>query len=638
MNKFSIHGIDLADNGYYINLDSSIDRRLNVINQSFFWKINCLERFPGIVNEKTPNASCTESHLGVFKKALERNEEVIAVFEDDFIIFEECYNKINPEKNNVIENLLEIEKELKEVEWDVLLLGCNPRASTIPVSDHLAQLDKSTGAWSYIIKKRAYKYILENLDYEKSQLAIDDYLPMMNDMGFTTLCTIPEVVSHGEGFSILRKDAPYMEYRNWFNGNHNKHFFKKFENKTNLEKPLESYVTICIPGHFVEDDYIHLETLIKSLPSSLSQCKFLIRYDEADIKDCIKNHEIKKLSRFISNIFSEHNITIDIGYGGLISSLQFFLMKVKSPYLIFLEHDWVFLNENIDFTKLVEELEKSKDINAVWFSKNKNPMNAKIRKGVVNLLPASTWSNNPAIFRYSALKEWYESYIKNPYVGTRDQGKFNLEESIIPVYKNSIENNTNDKWGLYLYGEPAEGPFVGHTDASNRYVDKYENPEILGRKKMNGILNEEEKLQGYFHLCLSFYGERGDNFKVLNIGEINSALLEEGKQYIDKYEFNSIYVGTESKNYERLNTEKLDYVGIDAEGRDWKILKQLDLKKFKPKLVRYSFGSLTEKEKEEIKQWFLVQGYFFEISSTHIDSISIEALNDIRRKFFTGYY
>jgi hypothetical protein len=44
---------------------------------------------------------------------------------------------------------------------------------------------------------------------------------------------------------------------------------------------------------------------------------------------------------------------------------------------------------------------------------------------------------------------------------------------MIRIYRDEIKNNKwediFDNWGTYLYGNIGDGPFVGHTDASQRY-------------------------------------------------------------------------------------------------------------------------------------------------------------------------
>ena len=53
-------------------------------------------------------------------------------------------------------------------------------------------------------------------------------------------------------------------------------------------------------------------------------------------------------------------------------------------------------------------------------------------------------------------------------------GQHDVEEVMIPAYRDVISKSNwidiRDNWGTYLYGNIGEGPYVGHTDASRRYL------------------------------------------------------------------------------------------------------------------------------------------------------------------------
>ena len=48
-----------------------------------------------------------------------------------------------------------------------------------------------------------------------------------------------------------------------------------------------------------------------------------------------------------------------------------------------------------------------------------------------------------------------------------------LGETLFPYYRKVISENKwddiKDNWGTFLYGAPSSGPYVGHTDGSQRY-------------------------------------------------------------------------------------------------------------------------------------------------------------------------
>lgn len=500
---FKILGKTFADKGFYINLNSSIDRRENVENLISKYKIEDLNRFEALTDEMI-QFSCTKSHLSIFQQALQEDMEIIFVAEDDFNIEDECYL---PYGNNLkFEDVItSISEDLKKVEWDVLLFGCNPKSTIIPLTNNIGIIDKSTGAWAYLIKKRAYQYVLENLNYKRDYLAIDDYLPFLNAKGFTTLTTIPLTIDHSIGFvSTLQPRGP-VNYSGWIRGNYHKFLYDNYINTKFDEFRIEKEITVFVAGHFCENYLMYLRYLLYSLPKTLSKCKFIIHYDKSGTDDI--NLEIVNLHAYFRDIKSDLNVDLSFSFGGLISSIGEVLPKIKTPYFLFLEHDWVFLIEdNIDFKKLLTAFNNHDFMNAVWFSKDDNrmrgfeiatdvennvtPFEKENRVEELDLITTCRWSNNPCLFRTSKMNEWYHNLIKNEYVGISHQGCHNVEETMIAIFRKTISENRwediKDNWGTYLYGNLGEGPYVGHTDASKRYQGSNKSdPEINGQNYMN---------------------------------------------------------------------------------------------------------------------------------------------------------
>jgi hypothetical protein len=484
-----ILGRKIADKGFFINLESSKDRLYNIEKQIIEYKINNLVRFEAQTDELI-QSSATKSHKGVFETAKKENLEVIFVSEDDFQINNECTYFLNHKKQ--FELLLdEFVSEIEVNDWDVILLGCNPKTRIVPKTNMLGFVYKSTGAWAYIIKKRAYEYILENFEYKKDYLAIDDILPMLNFMGFKTLTSIPMLITHAVGYESTLQPRGPVDYSQWIQGSYDLNLYSKYTNisEKGIEVRLnnfESNVTLVIVGHFVPDFMKYLRYLIKSLPEELLKCKIHVHYD-CDPTDFDNKN---KLSQYFRDIKYELNVNLTYSFGGLISSIDYLIDKINTEFFILLEHDWVFLSKNsIDFESLVGVMKKYSFINAVWFNKDDNqlrgfeiesdvnnvvtPYELEKRVSEINLITTCRWSNNPVIFKTNKFKEWYYNIIKNEYVGKLQQGSNNVEETMIRVYREEIKqnkwNDVMDKWGTYLYGNIGDGPFVGHTDASKRY-------------------------------------------------------------------------------------------------------------------------------------------------------------------------
>jgi hypothetical protein len=483
INMIKIAGIEIAENGHYINLEESKERNENVQNQIDKYQIEGLNRFDALT-DVARFYSCTKSHLEIFKNS---EEETILVLEDDFQIHDTCY--INKLEFNFIDTLKQVMEDLKTIDWDVVMFGCNPKTYLIPITNLLSRNFKSTGSWAFIIKKRAYKHILENSNYFKDYLAIDDWLCHLNTLGFNVLTTTPMLISHGVGFESTLQPAGKVNYDAWIQGNYQQYLYKdiydyNFVDKFNFEKQT----TIVIAGHFVENYMFHLRYLLHSIPYDIQRCKFLIIYDTNH--NSVEYKKIRILEDYFKNRNKPINYEILYSKGGLIDSVQIMLNKIQTDFFIFLEHDWIFLNkEKIDFVGLHKVFLEYNFVNAVWFNKDDNQLKGFEIAGDINgketpygkedrildfeLTTTVRWSNNPAMFRTSKYREWYKKYIYNEGVGTNHQGQYNVEDSMIREYREIISKSNyddiRDEWGTYLYGAVGTGPYVGHTDGSQRY-------------------------------------------------------------------------------------------------------------------------------------------------------------------------
>ena len=80
---------------------------------------------------------------------------------------------------------------------------------------------------------------------------------------------------------------------------------------------------------------------------------------------------------------------------------------------------------------------------------------------------------------------------------------------------------------------------------------------------------------------------------------------------------------------QKHNIQKIDVVKIDAEGHDYKIFKQIDVKKFRPKIIRIEWINLSEEEQSAIEQTFIENNYQYEITGQDIVGIPEEFYNDV---------
>jgi len=79
------------------------------------------------------------------------------------------------------------------------------------------------------------------------------------------------------------------------------------------------------------------------------------------------------------------------------------------------------------------------------------------------------------------------------------------------------------------------------------------------------------------------------------------------------------------------NIKSFDVLICDAEGYDWNIFKQIDLKKYKPKFIRLEYINLTDEEKEFTKNKLETAGYIYEINQD-IDAVPKELWEKIMKE------
>ena len=154
-----------------------------------------------------------------------------------------------------------------------------------------------------------------------------------------------------------------------------------------------------------------------------------------------------------------------------------------------------------------------------------------------------------------------------------------------------------------------------------RYVDigcyhpiKYNNTALLHKKGWKGVnIDLNQKSIDLFNAC-----RKND----LNITACLSDKIEEVTIYLDS-EFsalNSIYVDN-SKNFKFKNLKKIsvktkifpelikdnfDFLNIDCEGNDFKILKTIDLKRYTPKIINIE---VSLDHKKDIYNYMDLNGY-----------------------------
>ena len=182
-------------------------------------------------------------------------------------------------------------------------------------------------------------------------------------------------------------------------------------------------------------------------------------------------------------------------------------------------------------------------------------------------------------------------------------------------YRYFLKKKTYSQFGEDLLIDKFFGNYVGkYVDIGCFHPIKYSNTALLNKKGWRGVnIDLNEVSIKFFNAC------RKDD---LNITACLSDKKEDVIIYMDS-EFsalNSIYLqNSKNFNFKQLKKKKIqtkvfsevvedsfDFLNIDCEGNDYKIIKTIDLKKYKPKLINIE---VSEENKNYIYNYLNQNGY-----------------------------
>ena len=193
-------------------------------------------------------------------------------------------------------------------------------------------------------------------------------------------------------------------------------------------------------------------------------------------------------------------------------------------------------------------------------------------------------------------------------------------------YKFFTHKKTYSQFGEDLVIDKYFGNFVG------RYVDigcfhpiKYSNTALFHKKGWRGVNIDLNKTSiSLFNVCrkndinivacLSDKIEEVDIYLDSEFSALNSMYLDNVKAFnLAKYK----KIKMQTQIFSHVIKDNFDFLNIDCEGNDLKILKTIDLKKYTPKIINIEVSKINKKE---IYSYLNSYGYkLFEIKSlSHI--------------------
>ena len=196
--------------GFYINLNSRIDRKLHVERQLDLLGIrDNVKRFNAIHNVNG-RIGCSLSHLKCIQMAKEQNMECVLILEDDvsFLLPDDFVHNVNKFLSN------------SKNTWDVLLLAGNnlpPFTTNDEVSIRVTHCQTTTG---YIVRQHYYDTLISNIKEGVSKLmknpehhyyfAIDKYWIHLQKQ-HRWMLLIPLIVIQRPDYSDIEKR--YTDYQ-----------------------------------------------------------------------------------------------------------------------------------------------------------------------------------------------------------------------------------------------------------------------------------------------------------------------------------------------------------------------------------------------------------------------------------------
>lgn len=100
---------------------------------------------------------------------------------------------------------------------------------------------------------------------------------------------------------------------------------------------------------------------------------------------------------------------------------------------------------------------------------------------------------------------------------------------------------------------------------------------------------------------------------------------EGDRPVVEKYgEFINVQCVTPETLFTRNNISKFDIISIDTEGHDFLILKNINLIKYNPKVIRIEYCNLSDTEKQESIEYLIKNGYVYNVVGQNLDAVKKE--------------
>jgi hypothetical protein len=214
-------------------------------------------------------------------------------------------------------------------------------------------------------------------------------------------------------------------------------------------------------------------SLLEVMGESVAACPKVMCYDH-NPDGALRN---KQYARSLEAFSIEHGFELCTFQGvGLFNILNRIVPTIKSPYILFVEHDWLFRGGRIQLPVIIEMMNNEPNINAMRFNKRENYLNGQDFLMSVDTAPrryplmrTASYSNNPSIIRTNKLKKQWLPICEKALRRVSDNlggSAFGVEEILFKKYVGDIRvrgfQAAHALWGTHVFGRVGDPPRVTH--------------------------------------------------------------------------------------------------------------------------------------------------------------------------------
>jgi len=241
---------------------------------------------------------------------------------------------------------------------------------------------------------------------------------------------------------------------------------------------IEDNISVMVATHIIDattKPYIENEMIIKTIKSShekmnLGNAKYYV-YIDAVMKRKFPDLFSKYLDFLNNKLTTElKHINIEIVEDSqelLRGNWEHMIKNCPTPYFLFLEHDWEFI-ENIPTVKILEEMNKYERFSYIRFTYTKlgpgQPKHwdetwggyfQKENEIDLPLTGITFYSGNPHIVKTKKCRDFYLPLHKKHWAH-KTKGTSHLEKELAEIAMSDVKTigkkETHNKWGCFLYG------------------------------------------------------------------------------------------------------------------------------------------------------------------------------------------